>query len=78
MGLHLIMCFSRIWMSFPLESELRIQDLSIKVNSFQLNGIFARLNNARLRMPVSEPVIVNAELWTMVDWKGRFLVLLLM
>lgn len=43
----------------PDDSELKIQELYVKVNSPQIDGLDVRINNARLKMPVSDPVVLN-------------------
>ncbi len=41
------------------KSELKIQEFRVKVNSLNINGLDVRINNARLRLPVSDPIVIN-------------------
>ncbi|MGE0268756.1 MAG: translocation/assembly module TamB domain-containing protein [Candidatus Omnitrophota bacterium] len=45
----------------PENSEFKIQELFVKVNSFDINGLDVRINNARLKLPVSDPVVLNGD-----------------
>lgn len=43
----------------PKDTELRIQNFSVRVESLRRTGITSKIVNARLRLPVSEPLVIN-------------------
>ncbi|MBZ0167038.1 MAG: translocation/assembly module TamB domain-containing protein [Candidatus Omnitrophica bacterium] len=46
----------------PPDTELRVQNLHVRIDSFHRNAIFMEIINARLQMPVSEPLVINGKL----------------
>lgn len=46
----------------PERSELKIQDIYIKVHRFEIDGLEVYANNVRLKMPVSDPVVANGSM----------------
>lgn len=43
----------------PEKSELKIQNIYVKAHTFAIDGLEVYATNARLKMPVSDPVVVN-------------------
>jgi len=43
----------------PEKSELKFQDVYVKAHSYDIKGLEVYVYNARLKMPVSDPVVIN-------------------
>lgn len=47
---------------FPQDSRMDIQDLSVQFSAFNFNGLIVAVQNARLKLPVSAPIVINGTL----------------
>ena len=47
---------------FPENSRMDIQDLSVQFSAFSFNGLIVAVQNARLKLPVSAPIMINGTL----------------
>lgn len=45
----------------PKDSQLLVQNFSLRIDALRRSGVHSEIVNARLRLPVSEPVVINGK-----------------